>query len=696
VISDGQERYKFESAADAALSNRSIGAGAPAAHMEENMKLLYGTAYYEEYMPVEHLEKDMQMMEKAGLNMIRIAESTWSTEEPEGGRFDFSHVTRVLDAAARHGIGVVIGTPTYAIPAWMAAKYPDVLAVTSKGRGLYGARQIMDITDPDYLFHAERVIRKLMEAVSGYRNVIGFQIDNETKYYDTAGPRVQEKFVAYLKEKFHGSCEEMNKAYGLAYWSNSIAEWKDFPDVRGTVNASLAAEFDRFRRGLVEHFLSWQADIVNEYRRPDQFLTQNFDYEWRGYSFGLQPAVDHRKAARCLTLAGCDIYHPSEEQLTGAEISFCGDAARSLKDGKNYLVLETEAQGNFGWTPYPGQLRLQAYSHLASGACGVEYWHWHSIHNSAETYWKGILSHDLEENRIYREIGGIAKEWAKIGDSLTGLRKQNSIAILVSNDALTGLRYFPSSMESRAAGTCEYNDILRKLYDTLYRLNEECDLLWPDAEDFSAYKLVIVPALYACSDALLLKLQEYVKQGGSLLVTYRSAFADENLKVHSDRQPHILHTFMGLSYQEFVPATGESAAEGFTELLIPEGGKVLLGYDNPAWKGYAAAVENVYGEGRTFYLGCMLREEPLTSFLSEVLQRAGIGLPPDRFPVIVKCGRTSDGRRICFYFNYSGQTQHAKCRMASYDLLTGEEYAKDSELRLEPWGVAVTADGLRS
>ncbi|MBM6687138.1 beta-galactosidase, partial [Faecalicatena contorta] len=88
--------------------------------------------------------------------------------------------------------------------------------------------------------------------------------------------------------------------------------------------------------------------------------THNFDFEWRGYSFGVQPAVDHFKAARGVDITGVDIYHPTEDDLTGKEIAFGGDMTRSTKDGANYLVLETEAQGQHGWLPFPGQLRLQA------------------------------------------------------------------------------------------------------------------------------------------------------------------------------------------------------------------------------------------------------------------------------------------------------------------------------------------------
>ena len=159
-------------------------------------KLYFGAAYYSEYLPYDRVEKDMEMMEKAGMNVIRIAESTWSTLEPQEGVYDFTHIDRMLNAAACHHISVIVGTPTYAVPTWLVKKYPDILAITQNGRERYGHRQNMDITNPDYLSHAERVIRVLMEHVKDVPHVIGYQLDNETKSYGTAGPRVQAMFVA--------------------------------------------------------------------------------------------------------------------------------------------------------------------------------------------------------------------------------------------------------------------------------------------------------------------------------------------------------------------------------------------------------------------------------------------------------------------------------------------------------------------
>ena len=88
----------------------------------KNEKLMFGAAYYPEYMPFDRMDRDFAMMKKAGINTIRIAESTWSTLEPEDGVFDFSYIDRILEKAQDEDMDVIVGTPTYAIPSWLAKK----------------------------------------------------------------------------------------------------------------------------------------------------------------------------------------------------------------------------------------------------------------------------------------------------------------------------------------------------------------------------------------------------------------------------------------------------------------------------------------------------------------------------------------------------------------------------------------------
>lgn len=681
-------------------------------------KLYFGAAYYSEYLPYDRVEKDMEMMEKAGMNVIRIAESTWSTLEPQEGVYDFTHIDRMLNAAACHHISVIVGTPTYAVPTWLVKKYPDILAITQNGRERYGHRQNMDITNPDYLSHAERVIRVLMEHVKDVPHVIGYQLDNETKSYGTAGPRVQAMFVDYLKENFP-DINDFNHEFGLDYWSNRVNDWDDFPDVRGTINQSLAAEFCKFQRSLVTKFLSWQADIVREYKRDDQFITQNFDFDWTTHSIGYQSQVDQYDASRCMTVAGADIYHPSNEELTGAEITVCGNISRSLKKD-NYLILETEAQGLTPWLPYPGQLRLQAYSHIANGSNSVMYWHWHSIHNAIESYWKGVLSHDFSENETYREAVVIGNEWNKIGSHLKNLKKENKIAIMLDNASLTGFTQFPLEK----AGANGYNTVMRWFSDALYRLNIEYDMISSREQDFSGYECLIVPALYSAPESLLLALDSYVRNGGHLITTFRSGFSDEYLKIYPDMQPHILHECLGLHYDQFthphhvdiVPVQSDvmaAAQEHFShpddsafsltssacewmELITCDTAVPVLKYSHPAYERYAAAAKNQYGNGSTLYFGTMfendeLLESVLLSFLHETGFSGGdLSSDAPHYPLIIKRGINDSGKELCYYLNYSKDpvsvTHHGK---NGVELISETAIVCGDKIDLGGWGVAV-------
>ena len=661
--------------------------------------LFYGAAYYDEYIPYDRIEKDMEMMERAGMNLIRIAESTWSTWEPQEGQFNFTSLHRMLDAAKRHNISVIVGTPTYAIPSWLAKKSDDMLALTHNGQEIYGHRQNMDITNPIYLEHAKIIIEKLMQEVQGEPHVIGFQIDNETKAYDTCGPRAQQMFVEYLKKQYPDILE-FNHEFGLDYWSNRVDNWADFPDVRGTINQSLAAEYSRFQRKLVTDFFQWQADIISKYKRPEQFITQNFDYAWIGSSYGVQPEVDQFASAKCMDVAGCDIYHPSQDELTGCEITACGNIARGIKRD-NYLVLETEAQGNQAWLPYPGQLRLQAYSHIANGSNCVEYWHWHSIHNAIESYWKGVLSHDFSENETYRDCTTIGNEWKQIGDRLKNLKKENKVAVMIDNSSLTALTNFPTETLREHS----YNTIFRWLSDTLFRMNIEYDIIPADKTLLSEYDCILIPALYSASEDFLHALDSYVKNGGNLVMTYKSAFSDEHLKIYSDTQPHILNKTFGIHYDQFTypknvsisynGATG--AAREWMELVYCDTATSLASYDHPVWNRYTAVAENTYGAGHTLYLATLFEEatlmELLKKFFADIALSESQKLPfTATYPVSVKQGINDYGEHIMYYLNYSADTQTITHNAGNAtELLTNKKIPQGTSITLEPWGLAILA-----
>ena len=191
---------------------------------------------------------------------------------------------------------------------------------------------------------------------------------------------------------------------------------------------------------------------------------------------------------------------------------------------------------------------------------------------------------------------------------------------MVNNESLTALKWF--GIEADAAGNngIRYNDVVRWIYDALYKMNIECDIIYSESTDIEKYKAVILPAMYVADEKLLKRLKDYTMHGGTLIATFKTAFANENVKVYPDRQPHILNEVFGIYYQQFtfpknVTLTGfESGApeaEHFMELLMSEGAETVLSYQHSNWKKYAAVTRHAYGKGEARYIGCMFEEKYL-------------------------------------------------------------------------------------
>jgi beta-galactosidase len=658
--------------------------------------ILYGAAYYEEYMPYDRLEQDVQLMQQAGISVVRMGESSWGLWEPQDGRFDFAWMDRVIDRMQQAGIKVILGTPTYSVPAWMYKEHPKIFIQRFDGKTItFGYRQNTDLMNPTYRSYCERVIRKLLEHYKNNPTIIGWQIDNETSAGDAANPDVQAGFVEYLKKKFR-TVDELNKDWLLNYWGQRLNDWTEIPPQEGVINPGWKLEWQRYQQWITTDFLTWQASIVNEYKRPDQFITHDLAGPPR-------PQVSERDIARSMDIMAANPYHGTQDQFDGIGSSMVGDYTRSLKK-TNYLVTETNAQ-TIGWDskeqfpPYDGQLRLDVYTHLSSGANMVEYWHWHSIHNGQETYWKGVLSHDLEPNRAYAEVSRTAHELQRIGPHLVDLRQSNKVAILYSADSSDGIEFMKFS------DRVNYHTLLSQMYSALYRNNVGVDFVFPDTADLSNYKVVIAPLLYVASDELLNRLAEYVRGGGHLVTTFKSGFTNEYDTVRWAMAPGPLRKAAGFRYQEFSSLTKPLALKGdpfgagtdnqvseWAEMLILEGARPLAYYDHPFFGKYPAITQNVFGRGTLTYEGTVLSDTIQSKILLDELALAGLKGPDQDLPpaVHVKHGTNSQGKAIHYYMNYSSNPQAFKyVYHAGQELLTGGAVTPSESITLEPWNLVI-------
>ena len=682
--------------------------------------VLYGAAYYNEYMPQDspdaqnrRLQKDVELMKAAGLNVVRMGESTWSLWEPEDGHFEYAWMDRIVDAMGKAGIKVILGTPTYSVPAWMYHEHPEILADRiPPGQfggqpvpGAYGIRQNMDTDSPAYRFYAERLIRHIVAHYKDNPDVIGWQIDNETSSYDAANHDVFVGFQHYLENKFH-TPEELSKAWFLNYWGENIHTWEDLPRRDGTISTSYKLEWTRWSQLRVTDFLHWQAALVRECASPRQFVTTDFGGMMRH-------DVNEEAVATTLDIPADNIYHGTQDHYDGSIQSIQGDFSRSIKHS-NFLVTETNAQ-TIGWSsegqfpPYDGQLREDVYTHLSNGANMVEYWHWASIPAGQETYWKGILSHDLEPNRAYAEMSRTAHELEKIGPHLVGLKIKPQVAILWSRDSANAINFMPYggpvppwTWTHQPEG---YDSLVQQIHHALYDLNTPVDFVFPETQDFSAYKMLIVPALYISDDALLQRISDYVKNGGHVVLTFKSGFANENSAVRWVRAPGPLREAAGFSYQEFSSLEKPLALKGdpfhvgtdnqvsyWAEFLMPEHARPIAFYDHPFFGKWPAITENSYGSGTLLYEGTYLSDTLQKAVLRDALQKAGLAGPDQQQPasVHIQHGVNRQGKRIHYYFNYSANDVKASYSYgAGTNLLDGRAAAKGGALTLAPWDLAI-------
>jgi beta-galactosidase len=673
--------------------------------------VLYGVAYYPEYMPYDRMDKDVDLMQKAGITVVRVGESTWSSWEPRDGDFQFVWMQRVLDRLHQAGIKVILGTPTYSIPTWLYKEHPEILVLhagtapplsdpyypsypNALQPGFYGIRQNYDFLNPYFRQHAERVIREIISHFKDHPAVIGYQIDNETFPTNVPTPYSQAAFLQRLKQKYK-TPETVNKIWGLTYWGQLVDKWEDLPSRDGILNPGYKLEWENFQHDIVTDYLAWQAKIVNEYKRPDQFITQDF-------SGGVHTNLDQWAIARGLDVVAENPYFETQARLNGRTIWMSDDLGRSLKHS-NFLITETNAQ-TIGWDSrtqypqYPGQLRQVVYTHLAAGANMVEYWHWSSLHYGQETYWKGVLSHDLEPNRTYAEVSRVAGELKKIGPALVDLKKDNKVAILVSTDSANALSYMPVSDK------VNYMTVLGQMYSALYELNIEPDFVQAGDANLSQYKVLLVPPLYSASDALLQQISDYVKNGGQVVMSFKSGFTNEHSTVRDVMAPGPLRAACGFHYQEFtnLPAPealtpdpygvgGQNTGSAWEEFIVPDTAEVVASFDDPYWH-FPAITRNKYGSGNLTYEGTFLTDKLQREVVRDVLKRAGLSHSDQELPeaVRVRHGRNRQGQLLYYYFNYSGQPQTVHySHGAGSDLLAGDAIAQGQTLTLKPWDLAI-------
>jgi beta-galactosidase len=298
----------------------------------------------------------------------------------------------------------------------------------------------------------------------------------------------------------------------------------------------------------------------------------------------------------------------------------------------------------------------------------------------------------------------------KFGRKLVNLKKKNEVAILFSHDSNDGLNFMPfngsGSDWSESTNNAYRNQLVAQFHKVLYQNNVGVDFVFPGKLNLENYKLVIVPSLYIASDELLQQITAYIKQGGHVIMQFKSGFCDENSMVRPLMAPGPLREACGFHYQEFsniksIPLKDnpfhvkDNYATDWMEFLVLETAEALAYYDHPYFSEYPAVTLNHHGSGTLLYEGSVVSDEIQTTLVKEALERAGIENPDSQFswPLIAKSGINEDGNVIRMYYNYSSDPlEFSYPHAGGKELVAGRSVAQGDKLSVEPWDVLIVEE----
>jgi beta-galactosidase len=674
-------------------------------------RVLFGAAYYHEYQPTERLKLDLDLMAEAHFSVIRVGESVWSTWEPDNGRFDLDWLQPVLDGAHERGIAVVLGTPTYAVPPWLARLYPEITGERATGSRIgWGARQEADFTHPAFRFHAERVVRRIAERYAGHPAVIGFQVDNEPGNELLHNHGVFQRFVDDLRHRY-GDVATLNREWGLVYWSHRLATWADLWTPDGNVQPQYDVAWRRFQAEQTNEFIAWQAAIIREYSRPDQFVTTCISYE--------RPAVEDDELTDPLDVTAGNPYYRMQDGLglpdraadgqhwtTSGTWALYQSADRMYSSRQEpFLVTETNA-GSIGmpWDnrpAYDGQWRQAAWALVSRGARMIEYWHWHTLHFGAETYWGGVLPHSGRPGRAYAELARLGADLDRAGDLVGGLTPDADVTLVYSLPSKWLMqKYPPLAAPDGGPDPAAYRGLFDPFYRGAFDAGRSARIVHARRLGEvrpAEHPVLVVPGLYVAADETLDLLRQYAEDGGHLVLGPRTGYGDPEGRARTDRMPARLAEAAGVWYDEFsnltedLPVSGELAggATRWADGLVAEDATVLASYGHPHFGRWPAITTRQVGRGRITVVGTVPDVDLARALMTWLVPANRDGWRDLPASVTVTGATAPNGRRVHFVHNWSFTPAAVVVPVAATDALGDARYQAGERLELGEWDVRV-------
>jgi beta-galactosidase len=612
----------------------------PADQAGENLwnRYFLGTAYYPEWWPATEWEQDFSQMQELGINTVRMGEFAWAIFEPGAARFEFSWMDQAIASANRHGLSVILGTPTASVPPWLYQLHPDVLSGNDSGPYTYGGRKGYCTSSENYLQACARIVTALAKHYGHHPGVIGWQLDNEPGYpFQSYDPNSERAFQLWLQKRYR-TLAALNRAWNGAFWSNQYTDWSQihFPtnSAEGGWQPAISLDYRRFFSDSFLHHLRLQAAILRQ-NTANQFIVTN----WPSATW----SVDVFAAAEFLDGAAWDNYcsAPGTSNFQHQYISGLNhDLCRCAGPRQRFICAEQIAY--IPPNALDQGLRLQAYIDLAHGSHGHLYFEWRRPLAGGEQYRPSFIKRFdgaiNPQKPIFEQIG---REFARLGPRLATAETRADIALLYdfTNEWAQG---FWSVGDKNA----RYDSEATRYYVGFKVLQRNIDII-PLSKDFSSYKLMVAPNLHLVDDSTVSRLRAFVHDGGVLVLNYRAGTQNADGSMRRVISPGVFTEMAGVTAEsklDLVESSPQNVAElgiimsdGQTifhprttlESLTLHGAEPIATFRGGRMAGQPAITRNSYGRGWVFYVGtdCAADE------FHEELARA-VGLTANLSPLI--------------------------------------------------------------
>jgi beta-galactosidase len=600
-------------------------------------RYLVGAAYYPEWWPEAEWEVDFREMQQLGINTVRMGEFAWAIFEPAPGKFTFEWMDRAIETAGRHGIGVILGTPTASVPPWLYELHPDVLSGNDAGPCTYGGRKGYCTSSENYLDACARIVSALAAHYGSNPGVIGWQLDNEPGHPPQAYDPVTEKaFQAWL-EKRYGTLDKLNQEWNGAFWSNQYNDWSQIKIPRNSAEGgwqpAISLAYRRFFSDSFLNHLSRQAAILRK-KIQNQFIFTN----WPAPTWSVDV---YQAAAEFLDATAWDNYvsAPGLSRFQRQYIAgFLSDFCRCAGPRQRFLCAEQNA-----YVPPNADdegLRLQAYCDLAHGSHGQIFFEWRRpVAGNEEHRPSFIKGFDGELNPARARLAQIAREMARLGPQLATATTRSQIALLYdfSNEWAQGY----GGIGDRNP---RYNGEMQSYYTGLKVLGQNIDVI-PLAADYAQYKLLIASNLRLIDDATAARIIQFVADGGTLLLNNRAGTQnpENGMRLMLSPGPFTeiagVHAEAMLDLNETNPQNGtfEQSQEEelgivfagadavfhprtIVEALVLRGAEPIAVLRGGRMAGRPAVTRNQHGKGWVFYSGVDCIED---GFYESLARRIG-------------------------------------------------------------------------